>query len=74
MKLGDLLSVIDYGTLLSIILENNHGSFTLWGDFIDKSTIKELMVLSNFEVGLIEVPIATKVKELSIRLVDTNVK
>lgn len=72
MKFGDLLSVVDYGTLLSVILENNYGSFTLWGSFLDKNTIRELKVLSNFKVGLIEIPDNTKVKEMSIRLVDLN--
>ena len=73
MRFGKLLDTICDGTALTIILDNNYGSFELLSTQKNDKTLYDFRIFSDFKVGLVSTLIATEYDKTVVRLVN-NVK
>ena len=71
MRFGKLLDTIYDGTVLTITLDNNYGSFELLSTQKNDKTLYDFRIFSNFRVVLVS---ALGYDKITVRLVDDNLK
>ena len=71
MIFGELLDKIYDGTTLTIILDNNYGSFELLSTQKNDKTLYDFRIFSNFKVALLS---ALGCDKITVRLVNDNLK
>ena len=69
MRFGELLDKIYDGTTLTIILDNNYGSFELLSTQKNDKTLYDFRIFSNFKVALVS---ALEYDNIVVRLVENN--
>ena len=69
MKFGKLLDTIYDGTTLTIILDNNYGSFELLSTQKNDKTLYDFRIFRNFRVVLVS---ALEYDNIVVRLVENN--
>ena len=73
MRFGKLLDTICDGTALTIILDNNYGSFELLSTQKNDKTLYDFRIFSDFKVGLVSTLVSTlEYDKTVVRLVNND--